>query len=80
MNRRDIFKGIIGAAVASAVPSMPFVWREWTYRELKMQVLVGTSAAEESSEKQSAFVAQLRSRIEEIRADMQAQVEGRVFS
>lgn len=28
MNRRQVFKGIFGVAVATALPTMPFVWNE----------------------------------------------------
>jgi len=34
MNRRQLIKSIIGVAVATAIPAMPFVWRERSFAEI----------------------------------------------
>lgn len=39
MNRRSLIKSVIGVAVATAVPAMPFVWREKSFAEIISETL-----------------------------------------
>ena len=39
MNRREMFKALFGAAVVTAIPAMPFVWRELTLTEIVTEAL-----------------------------------------
>ena len=45
MNRRQLIKGVIGVAVATAIPAMPFVWEELGHIKREgNQVLLGVRA------------------------------------
>jgi hypothetical protein len=45
MNRRQLIKSIIGVAVATAIPAMPFVWREKSLAEIAAHVEMLTVTA-----------------------------------